>query len=223
MTAGYRQISLGSEALAYLRRQLSQGNTLAHCLLQRKDLAQGKMTTYLPRYVDAETARYQFKEGILREPSPRHHRRILSLDGSVSTLVPKGSMETYLIRTLKQTLSNREESCCLFENVEVRAGDPWLSSTDALLPVAWKYGSEVYFMFTKKTATIHVIRHAIRVANACWYFLGIVAAQPKRRLPNGTHELTKARLKELAQQTERIIVGAYDGEGYLIWKRPERS
>jgi hypothetical protein len=33
-------------------------------------------------------------------------------------------------------------------------------------------------------------------------------------------EITSVKLRVLAERTQKIIVGAYDGEGYLIWSKP---
>ena len=50
------------------------------------------------------------------------------------------------------------------------------------------------------------------------YFL--TAPNPRAEAISFTERgLTSDQLKKLAKESEAIIIGAFDGEGYLIWKK----
>jgi hypothetical protein len=40
-------------------------------------------------------------------------------------------------------------------------------------------------------------------------------------ISSGNRNLRRSQLKTLAERTERLAVGAYDGESYLIWSKPQ--
>ena len=66
-------------------------------------------------------------------------------------------------------------------------------------------------------ADFNLILKAIRNANAFWHCLCVLTEVPLNSVKN--NELTSIKIEEICQKIKVIIIGAYDGEGYLFWEK----
>ncbi len=219
MMTNYEKIELGAEAVVYIQEQLSSGRTLAHCILEKKNLEEGKTATILPSYVPMSVARGQFRQGVLKEPPPTHSKRVTK-GGLAYRLVQKPTMDSHVAGYISDFLRSRENRYCLFEDVQAEPQDPWLSSPRARKLTIVRYNSEIYYGVSRYSSDPKTVLQTIKYANAGWYCLGIMVTLPPTSLARlkTRKQLTKEELCVLAERAEEIIIGAYDGESYLIWK-----
>jgi len=96
--------------------------------------------------------------------------------------------------------------------------DPWLQSCG--LPTLI-FEDEVYHFISHRDAEDEErILQTIRGASDVWLFYGVMTSFSKTgdaALEAGV--IGREVLQTCAEKAERIIVGAYDGESYLIWHR----
>jgi len=198
----YRAFSLPAEANRYIRNCLEAGNSLAKHLLTQLDLENGRVVSFLPPGVNPSVAQ-QFRYG-----------GVASAKESISCLVA-------LIRTF---LSTGEGRLCICENALARPNDPILSSSDTRILI---FKNEVYHFLSEGDVESRKIRQTIGEAESAYLFIGVMTSVPKessfsheaRRITIPSDEL----LRVLAERAEKIVVGAYDGEGYLIWNGASAS
>ena len=75
-------------------------------------------------------------------------------------------------------------------------------------------------MVSAEDAELHLVKVSIREAQYFPVFVGVLSVWPvDSRLAPERHGITDEELHALADRAEKIIVGAYDGEGYLIWAK----
>lgn len=68
------------------------------------------------------------------------------------------------------------------------------------------------------------IAKTMREANSDWRFVCLMSSLPgKERLARRGRSLTADDVRALAERAEKIVVGAYDGEGYLVWSKNPRG
>lgn len=212
----YREIKFGSEATKYIYECLKDGKTLSKYLLEKLDLKSGKITTFLPADISDEEAK-QFTEGKLKEPPPQTHKHITAEDGTKWKMVPKLDMSFWLVTAIQTFLSNGEKRCCIFEDANAQPNDPYLASMKTRFLT---FNKEVYHFLSWEDLDAERILQTIRHAES-WLFIGAMTSIPKEKdfyLEVG--KITSDELSALAERTEKIIIGAYDGEGYLIWNKP---
>jgi hypothetical protein len=62
------------------------------------------------------------------------------------------------------------------------------------------------------------VEAATAESDALPFFWGMLSREPTTGLEPGTR-VGRETLEELAAEMSLLIVGAYDGEGYLLWKQ----
>lgn len=214
----YKEVVISPEGIHYLQKWLEKGGkTLAKALLKAQPIERGRVTTMLPTYVKDDEAR-EFEDGILMEPPPETHRIVTRPDGGRDRWVPKPSTEACLIEVIQEYLKE-EGRVCIFEDCLARPSDPISQQRKAHMIT---FDDECYQIVTWKDPTAEKIKATIRFSEAGWPpLIGAMTSVPKGYglpLALGT-DVAFADLELFAKRAEKIIVGAYDGEGYLIWSR----
>jgi hypothetical protein len=215
--SNWKEVKLGLDAVEYVREYLLKGHTLSECLLQRHDLFQGAVFACVPSSVSDRTAE-NFRDGpLLPEPKPQTHIRQRNKDGSTVTLIPVPNTDNILAEIIKTFLERTKVGACVFEEAAARPSDPCMSSSTT----AWiEYNDEVYYFLLHSDATLGKIQQAIRQAASVYPgLIGVMTRMPDPEFSSRRKRITASGLRELARNTEKIIIGAYDGEGYLIWER----
>jgi hypothetical protein len=211
MMAKYKEIDLGLEGFEYVKECLQSGKTLSGFLIHRIQESQGAVTTFLPSHV-TESAAKEFHFG--------GKAIVLPNDGSVFSkeaveVKTRFNAVEQLSSVISKFLVKNDQCLCIFEDALASTGDPFLLSTDNRFA---SYGDEVYYILCNEDAArLDKIVKTIRQANS-WLCIGAMASLPancESILKSG--KLSRRDLEVIAKGTQKIIVGAYDGEGFLIW------
>jgi hypothetical protein len=223
MTDALSEIRLGPEAIEYIKDRLAQGKTLASLLLERRDLDGGEVVTFLPSNADLERISNFSQGGVLPTPPPETHQHYTTPDGTKTVLVPVPGTSSHLVTTIQEFLKQGEGRICLFESAVARPTDGFLSSPNAQDLRVLTFEENVYYFLTEDDLDREKINKTVSYAIS-YLVIGVFAQLSKedqflpieQQITRG--EITLDDLKLLAERTEKIIVGAYDGEGYLIWR-----
>jgi len=214
----YNHIKLGPEASQYVRECLSNGHTLSKCLLEIKDLNRGSVFISVPLSVDVTRTANNFRHGPLLPESMVERSVDNDLeDNSKMTILPVPQTDEILVRIIQDYLDGDRGRVCVFEDCIARPSDPWLRTSKRS---AWKnFEDEVYYFLTSRDSTLSKIGQAIKDANRVYPPLigAMMKMSEMQSFGFGKMTMTLNILKELARATDKIIIGAYDGEGYLIW------
>lgn len=226
MSDAYKEITLGPEAIDYVRDRLAEGKTLAKFLLDRSDLDNGQVTTFLPTDADLSKINNFSRGGVLPTPPLETHRHYTAPDGTKTVMVPVPDTNTELAAMIQAFLKQRDARICLFESAVAKSTDGFLSTPNAKDLRVLTFQRDVYYLL-KETDDREKIEKNLRYAKS-HLVLGVLVhlSNQDKFLPLDEdflrQELTLDELKILAEDTEKIVVGAYDGEGYLIWSRNGR-
>jgi hypothetical protein len=217
----YFERSLGPQAIDYIRQRLTDGKTLAVHLLEALDLERGSVIACLPPNVSDQEA-LQFDEGRkLPPPDPSTFRYLTDRQGRTSRLEPVPNTDPWLISLVDDFLSQSADRVCIFEEWSFQPSDPFWSIKGSRREAASFVDDEVYYVLVSDDPEQH-IRDAVGWSKG-WPGLlaamtSVAADQP---IPRDRGNINPALLKTLAVRTERLAVGAYDGESYLIWSKPQ--
>jgi hypothetical protein len=205
-----KMLHLGREGIEFLSSQLADGTTFSQCLLEQVRLAFGEVVTRLPDGISLEEAKRFEVGGKLPAPAPGEWKR-----GEGVTLIPVPSTRDDLMGIVQAHLSG-PDSVCFLENATASRADPWIEKSP--VPAAF-FNDEVYHMLVGPQETA-ALEASLKVAQSLFSFVGALTslgANPEA--PPDRGELSIETMRRLAEQTRKIFVGAYDGEGYLIWCR----
>jgi len=184
---------LQSQTLEYIYSCLEQGKTLSS-LLGKLDLTKGYVWTYLPLEVSDETAHQFMQGGISNIDSPK----------------------PYLGMLIRQFLADTKSAYCIFEDALARSDD--LNIQQTTIPCFF-LDKEVYYFLKSKDTDIEMIGDVIS-ASESYLLTGIMT-----HIPSDSSEISERQhmpvgeLKNLVGQIEMLVIGAYDGEGFIIWSR----
>ena len=78
--------------------------------------------------------------------------------------------------------------------------------------------SDVYYLLDNKNSDNEIYR-AIRKSSLVWHFLAVLTRREKPIPP----VLTKLIIDEICENLQFVIGSAYDGEGYIFWKKTKHG
>jgi hypothetical protein len=218
----YSERSLGPQAIDYIRQRLTHGKSLARHLLEALDLERGSVIACLPPNVGDQEA-LQFKEGgKLPHPDPSTFRYLTDEQGRTSRLEPVPNTDPWLVSLVQHFLSQSADRVCIFEEFYAEPSDPLWSKKESKREAASFVDDEVYYVLVSGDSE-EQLREAVGWSQQAWPALlaAMTSMTADEPIPSDRRNISPALLKPLAGRTERLAVGAYDGESYLIWSKPQ--
>jgi len=194
------------QTFQYVRDQLHDGNTLARELLINTDFENGDFVALLPPSAD-KTKIHRFQAGGISKSNPMEK---VFFQGKAYPGRKKADSISQLVQCLKNALHSGR--CCFFEDMIHRKSDP---IAPELQKHVFYFQKEVYLQIKESEFSKEVAKKIINYADAQWYYMNIVSDS----LAEIHKNMTKEQLHSLALKTTLISIGAYDMEGFVLWKR----
>lgn len=184
-----KKVVLDDRGLDYVREHLSGVNLFCSALLQVVEQTAGETFTFIPPEVRGERA-YRFGEGGLGGGAPEVARAQRILD----------------------LLDVDADACCIVDDFDHRWGDPDLEDSTT----AFGVGDEVYHLLNA-TSRIDQIAETLRHGDCLWH--GVAAVCAPRPIETSDDMSALGALHECARSVIEISCTAYDGEGFVVWRR----
>ena len=115
---------------------------------------------------------------------------------------------------VQEFLSEAENHVCVFEDPLARAGDPVLRNVDTRYV---EFGAEIYHLILNSDSDLTYIRKVLKRAKGIPTFVGVFTEWQASRAEKSPLNFSKKDIKALATRAQKLVVGAFDGESYLIW------
>lgn len=198
------------KAIVYTREQLIFGNTLSKELLNVLDFEKGKFFTLLPD--DADLTRiYEFPYGwILPQNETIEY---INESGGKSSFSWTPTVKNEISSFISEKLRLKTNRVCIFEDVVQLLSDPHIKFFHEY---GLLYINELYYLVNGKNSSQETIASAIGEANALWHLVFILTESDKSYAAG--QEITLGEIKEFCKDTQLLIIGAYDGEGFVLWE-----
>ncbi len=195
------QAILGEQSRLFILNQLHHGLQISQHLCN-KDILNGHVISRLSTNDNIELIQNLSSDEF-------NYGGIASLEGSLRCLT----------EFLMKFMSESPNRLCIFEDAGAEPSFTWVIRDK---PRIFTYNKEVYHVAFSQQCTEEGLKHAIRTADSTWILIGVATSVPDIQEWIGKVELTNNDIQELAQRAEHIIVGAFDGEGYLIWSESQQ-
>ena len=201
------------KTIPYITECLNSGNTLSKFILQSINLYRGSVHTFLPEYGNVKNI-YNFEYGGIiteRKPSIQDKKgegnaiwiRVDTIVGPIIDLI-----ESYLAK---------KDNVCVFDDALSKTSDHFLKHQESFFKI---FEAEIYHILFSGANAKQII-NAIDNVKSLWPpLIGVLtrySASHINSLKCKNETITSEQLLALAMNTSKIIVSAYDGEGYLIW------
>jgi len=198
-------------ALKYLHDQLAGGKTLSSFLLQTVQRSNGALSYMSPRPLSPEEA-IEFETAHTFDFSSPQRVKIGNISG-IYCPVPNTKLE--LVDSVKTRLVDADHFSFL-ENSLAAPSDPWLKRAKSRILV---HRDEVYHLAAYSKSVSEDVLSAVSEASNAMSLVGMVGRIPNAiALLDPAQPLSLEELEVIARSAECIFVGAFDGEGYVIWE-----
>jgi hypothetical protein len=202
-------IDLGDAGIDYVREHLSGVNVFCTALLAAVEAAPGKVITLAPRGVTRERLN-AFGEGGLLRAAPR----MLELDDN-GDLAPIDSLKFEQGAYLHSIMRTAPEAVCIVDDFnpswsEVRIEEPRYAQ-------AFGVSDAVYHLFNSNDAP-ELLVDALTVSDTIWHGVAAICEYGPE-FEEDDRELSEEALIAAAVSALTITCSAYDGEGFVAWRR----
>lgn len=175
--------------LSYFDYSLKDINTLSSLIFNSVDFKNGNFCTILPAGVVKKNV-YSFKYG-----------------GIVADVPDEVNKCIY------NYINSRKNLECIFDDsLETFTED---YKNPLFLKCGIRNNNEVYYLITKKNASIELIDKCFDASNAIWHSLCVVSKIHLDR----KREISKKDFHDICSNAQLILSRAYDGEGFVFWER----
>lgn len=214
----FKVFELDQRANIYLQEITKSYSTVVHGeseypqfllqkILQKIDLGNGKIITCLPKE-SKENDIYNFS----------HAQINIEKTGSLLSqgfVVEVESTRVWLINIFKEYLESTNNSAIIFAHIYSLPTDPYFQKTNVQILTT---ENEVYYFLTKEDTTFDRIREIILSSDGASPPLVAFCATLPANLKRGGR-LSPEVISEIADDTTSVVISAYDGDGYLVWRR----
>jgi len=215
MTVDLAEQHLPHFAIDYVERSLLDGNALAKAVLELVPLRQGQVVTCLPKGV-VPISLQDFRIGGKLPPPPVSDWRSTQREDETLLMIPVPTTDDWLVENVKTFLQGGANRVCVFEDSLKRLGDPILREVTTRYAT---FDKEIYHLLLGADVQAKEILKVIRTARSIPTFVGVLTEWPSGVQSSHPSSLLPATVRALAQTAHKLIIGAFDGEGYLIWNR----
>ena len=201
MRRGCVEIRAGLQGDAFLRECLQNGKEMGKRLSRLMDGVSGEVTVLLSSGARAAAGEELTSERAMRE-------------GAINSRA-KDSWSC-LSRKVQRFLADSAGNMFVIEDAMAERHHQFMSSSDRQ---ALFLGDSVYwYLSANHQGDMETICDTCFIVGD-WGSIGIMTSWPVRCPIWDRKDMTSSDLDLLVTNVQRIVVGAYDGEGYLIWYR----
>lgn len=199
------------QAFKYVHDNLEGTNALSSALLRIIDFQKGSFFTLLPDGSNIERL-YEFEAGVILPQNP-DIEYISKNTGEKNTysLIPK--IDDELSEVIFAKMISDNNLCCIIDDVTLTPEENYF---DCLIPYKHHIDEELYYILEPASITSDLIKHGLNASNAFWHSLCIIS---NLNYKNIQPELSLDQIKEMCNQAQIVIIGAYDSETYIFWMK----
>ncbi|MBN2238480.1 MAG: hypothetical protein JW712_01795 [Dehalococcoidales bacterium] len=216
----YTRLELGREAFDWVKKTLSEGFTLSRFILEKVAIDSGVVITYLPHEADIERAKTEFNESVMPlAPKDTWVWLREQPDGKKPVAIPVQTTDSPQLEIIKTSLNNSPNSLFVCEDMMMRWSDKYAQTITHPL---WTYEEELYhIIFHNDFPTIGEIRQVISHSDSAWqHFVGVITSlDPAPSNYVLRKVISDNEINTLVKNTQALLIGAYDNDGYLLWSR----
>lgn len=181
-------------ATYYVAGALNEDSTLGDLCSRSVDVSRGRIRTFLPAHLSHKSA-HAFAFG-------------------APDVVDQEAMWTWLVAKTRSHLRASSHNVVVFQNRLARPEYPYVAKFRSAFRL---YGHEYYHFVSNRNRTPTDIYLAYRDTK-CHTHVAFMTSVPSMDSLNWSEAIRRDELEHMAANTVGVIVGAYDEEGFLIWR-----
>ncbi|HXI86051.1 MAG TPA: hypothetical protein VNH64_01225 [Parvularculaceae bacterium] len=200
--------SLDRRAIAYVLDHLRNANVLCSALYEIVSQESGAAFTIAPKTASTDKL-HRFREGDLL---PQDWSRNVTLQNAQGVLAPIPSLVAERAERILETLEAFPAGACVIDDANPRWGELNLADN----PFAFGVGDEVYHCLAYADGKA-AIKQTLELGDAHWH--GVAAICARAPSIDSRRIVSAESLRASAATVVEITCAAYDGEGFIGWRR----
>jgi len=199
------------KTISYFIEHIQCGKTLSKRVVEKVNFSKGIFYTFFPS--NAEISRlFDFSCGGIIPPIP-YGKHSYKIEGFSDKFHPQQiiTMDRECSEFISSYVKEGGKNCAIVENYMF---EPENVHANIRRVKMTPYEKEVYY-FLDKENSIEEIYETIRKSSEVWHSLFVLTQM------NSVLTLYSECLDKICDNSKFIIVGAYDGEGYIFWEKTE--
>lgn len=208
--SSYERHYLGSDAITFMRECLVQGHTLGNLLLNRQ-LDKGVIFAPVPLTLQPDNVK-NFRHGPL---FPTTLANVESWDQDEYRVVPVPTTNHILEQLVQTYLAENHRRVCILEDALATPSDSYLNTLDVKIGTL---NNEVYYILLSNASRREVRITLKQAVNPHPGLIAMITTMSGYDFQVRRGAFTTQMLNDLSQRADTIIVGAYHGEGYMVWR-----
>jgi len=194
----------------YVKDNLDGVNALSVELLNLLNFKNGYFFTLLPDDANLEEIYHFNCGGILPQYPEEEH----IVNGHKSTYSWIPNINNELSQLILKEIETKHQLSCLMDDVSGSPKDKYYTLFSDNFSLF--YENEVYFLLKRENISIELISKCLRFSTSFWHSLCVFTTAD---FTSVTKYLNLEKIDEICSTTELVMVGAYDGEGYVFWEK----
>jgi hypothetical protein len=201
-----------NKTLEYFLEYLEERHKLSDTLLKYHDFTQGSFYTLLTK--DANIAKlYQFNIGGILPHNHTHEIYIESLGKSFQGEIVN-NLDIELSQFIYSTLRTNKNLAFLMEELILSLMDKHI---DLYNVIGKHFENELFYLISQNNLTKSLVTQSIKECSYAWHFVSVLFEQKKMNFTK--KEIKHEDFLQICSKVSFVIVGAYDGEGYVFWEK----
>lgn len=204
----------GDDSSAYIRKQLLRGRSLSDGL-NNLPIENGTVYAFVPSGIEPDKL-YRFENGGIYSSDEELRKRTVRFSAVRNDALTPISVE------IERFITTDKKRCCLFEEPVLWQTDEELKNNG--IEFVCFGDKQVFYFFNSNNADLEKIKEAILVSDS-YVFTCAVSLLNENIQSNflSSKRISTELLDEFIRNVFVFFIGAYDGEGYLMWvkKLPE--
>lgn len=206
-----KMIRLEDSAKDYLKQKLGW-KSLTKAILKNLDFTSGSIYSMLPEELDLSN---DYESSLIKRL--RHASTIAINSNHLQVEAIVSHAEINLLRSVKSCIVDDKSTVFVVEDLLAKSSDPNEMENNEVAPYRYVFNDELYYLLSK-SETFEKDFNIVNRRVTTMFFVGVLTRLPNSILSE-SRTLEIQQLEEMSIHTEKIIVGAYDGEGYIYWKK----
>lgn len=190
MTVLFRYEINQNAGINWFKENLEDVNELSSSLIKHLDLSSRRFFTLLPKNTDPGKVEDFWKGGIACQVRDRIPELII-----------------------KKLQSNKELKC-IFDDVSAKYEDDYRE--ELFDSCGLVFSDQIYYLVQQKNISVSLINRCLIASNGIWHSLCILF---EHKFSNKKTMITSNEIIKIIKNTKLVLLGAYDGEGYVFWEK----
>lgn len=195
----------------YVKHNLDKTNALSSELLKLLDFKKGGFFTLLPNNANIQRI-YEFEAGVILPQNPIEEYFI---SGKRATYSITPTINDELSDLILKYIQSKDKLCCVFD--DTLRSPTAKHHMDLFHECGLFCGNEVYYLLEKSTISKELIIRCLRASNSFWHSLCVFTKTDFTDVVD--KKLSLEKIKDICLNTDLIMLGAYDAEGYIFWEK----